>query len=265
MPYLPSEGAPVFYFDAAALRRAGLLRLLFGAKSLEEADYRAFVEATGFDYREDLDSLLATAGEENTYILATGRFDWAKLSRYAESSGGRRLGSLCVVKSASRPDRYISFARLRTGVMAIAVSKNSVGVQSLFEKRGKAWDAPREPVWLWLPASRLQASPDLPPGVSAYLSALQGARLASLALGGTVVDFEVRLRAVCADETAARAAAARLTETTQTVIKLLARENQKPDPSGLSGILAAGAFHTQGAVVHGAWPLPRAFVSSLLE
>jgi hypothetical protein len=265
MPYLPPAGAPVFYFDAAALRRAGLLRLLFGAKSSEEADYRAFVEATGFDYREDLDSLLAAFGDENTYILATGRFDWTRLARYARLAGGHCQGASCSLKSTSRTDRFISFSKLRTGVVAIAVSRNSVEVQKFYEKAGRVWDAPSEPVWLWLPANRVKASAGLPPGASAYLSALEGSRSASLALGGSIIDFEVRLRAEGPSEAFALAAAEKLTQTTETVVKLLARENQTPDPNDLSGVLAAGKFQAQGTSVRGTWPVPRAFVNSLLE
>jgi hypothetical protein len=42
--------------------------------------------------------------------------------------------------------------------------------------------------------------------------------------------------------------------------KLLARENRKPDPGDLSGVLAAGTFRAEGSVVRGGWPIPASFL-----
>jgi hypothetical protein len=111
----------------------------------------------------------------------------------------------------------------------------------------------------------LKPAPDLPPGVSAYLSALEGARSATLALGGSVVEFEIRLRAEGPDEAFAKLASARLAQTTGAVVNLLARENRRPDAGDLSGVLAAGQFRAEGKLLHGAWPIPRALLTLLLE
>ena len=53
---LPADRATLVYIDTDALRKSGLLDLLAGSKAAEEADYRKFVEQTGFDYRTDLDA-----------------------------------------------------------------------------------------------------------------------------------------------------------------------------------------------------------------
>ena len=45
--------------NAAALRDAGMLDAILGNTVNEEADYRDFVSQTGFDYKTDLDQVLA--------------------------------------------------------------------------------------------------------------------------------------------------------------------------------------------------------------
>jgi hypothetical protein len=46
--------------------------------------------------------------------------------------------------------------------------------------------------------------------------------------------------------------------------KLLARENQKPNPADLSGLLASGEFSSDGLTVKGKWPLSKLLLTSML-
>ena len=59
---LPPEQATHMFIDVAALRSSGILDLLAGSRAAEEADYKKFVDQTGFDYRTDLDAVAGAFG-----------------------------------------------------------------------------------------------------------------------------------------------------------------------------------------------------------
>jgi hypothetical protein len=46
---LPHDNAIIVYANVAAIRSSGLLQTIFGSKSVEELDYRKFVDESGFD------------------------------------------------------------------------------------------------------------------------------------------------------------------------------------------------------------------------
>ena len=56
---LPQDRSLHVYMNIGLLRSAGILDLLAGSQGTEEADYKKFVEQTGFDYRTDLDAVAA--------------------------------------------------------------------------------------------------------------------------------------------------------------------------------------------------------------
>src|SRR5579863_6225298 len=117
---LPADGATLFYIDADALRQSGILELLAGSKTAEEADYRRFVEQTGFDYRTDVDAVAAAFVNGETYLTVRGRFQWKLLSSYARAQGGECRYTLCSMP-ASDKDRHVSFYPLKTNVLALSV------------------------------------------------------------------------------------------------------------------------------------------------
>ena len=56
--YMPQRDAAVLYVDIAALRSTGILEKLVGSTVGEEAEYKAFVQQSGFDYKRDLDRVM---------------------------------------------------------------------------------------------------------------------------------------------------------------------------------------------------------------
>jgi hypothetical protein len=109
---LPTRGALVAYVDFDALRKAGVMRLLDGAKTPEDAEYTAFVRQTGFDYKRDLDAAMVSFAPGGKFLLLRGRFEWSKLKEYAASTEGECDPSVCHM-TGSTPERRISFFLLR--------------------------------------------------------------------------------------------------------------------------------------------------------
>ena len=115
--HLPGSDGIFIIADAAVVKK------IAGDAGSEEADYRDFVEKTGFDYRRDLDRLVAVIGEKNNYFVVTGRFDWPKIAAYA----GNCAKGICSM-AASQPGKWISLMALGNGAVAIAVSPNQLAV-----------------------------------------------------------------------------------------------------------------------------------------
>ena len=100
-----------------------VVKKLAGDGNGEEAEYRDFVQKTGFDYRRDLDRLVAVIGEPHSYFVVSGRFDWPKIAAYS----GNCVKGVCSMP-ASQPGKWISLMALGTGAVAIAVSPNQLAV-----------------------------------------------------------------------------------------------------------------------------------------
>ena len=45
---------------------------------------------------------------------------------------------------------------------------------------------------------------------------------------------------------------------------MMERDHQRPDPAGLSGVLTAGSFRSDGVRVFGYWPIEPAFLDNIL-
>ncbi|MGH9558312.1 MAG: hypothetical protein ACRD30_03665 [Bryobacteraceae bacterium] len=261
---LPQDRATHVYIDAAALRASGILDLVAGAKAAEEADYRNFVDQTGFDYRTDLDAVAAAFMRGDVYMALRGRFDWKKLSEYARSNHGECRNTVCQMP-ASEPGRYISFYPLKSGVLALAVSTQQSAVTMIGPNQWK--NPPRlppEPVWISAPAFDFTDVANLPAGTHAFLSPLADAQRVTFAVGlASTGQLEIRLDVTCADAASAATLTNRLTAATDLLKKMLARDHMTPNPRDLSGVLVAGNFKQQDRRVTGIWPIDRAFVQSL--
>ena len=165
----PAEDAAVLSIDFTALRSAGLLT---ASKAPPEPDYKRFVDATGFDYKRDLDSVAATFSDSGNFYIARGRFDWTKLRAYAARSGGACYQQLCRMPG-STPERHISFLPLRNDAIALAVSTNDLAATRLANPSAPLTAAlPSAPVWFSIPGSQLRRQNTLPPGLHLILSAL---------------------------------------------------------------------------------------------
>jgi hypothetical protein len=258
----PGEG-PTLYVDAELLRRTGILEQIAGKPGGEEADYRAFVEASGFDYRRDLDTVLVQWRRGTALFVLKGRFDQERLENYVRSNGGLCARSFCSL-AGSVPERRISFQPLGRRMMALSAGTDPMGAATIREHTSPpAFIPPSGPIWISLPASSFHAEPDSPPWLNVLFEALQGAQRAVLTLEVRPSGFELVLSAPCASRDKAKAIAGRLSSATADLKDLIARSRQAPEPSSPAAALSAGTFRAEQAVVNGAWPLNRAIFSGL--
>ncbi|HVX66258.1 MAG TPA: hypothetical protein VHA11_06645 [Bryobacteraceae bacterium] len=260
---LPADNALILAVDFRALRRDGVLGLFSASRMMQEPEYRAFVDGTGFDYLNDLDSALVSFHPSGTYLLLRGRFDWKNLREYVLQKGGTCYNTLCKV-GGSTPQRHISFYPLQPGVMALAVSEDDAAATKM-QLRGQAnkFSIPDDPVWALIPVSGLKDSSSAPPGTRAFARALGAAESVLFAAGPDAGQMTLRMDAACRTPAAARALAAELRETTARLRELITREHQTPNAADLSGVLAAGAFEPSDTHVLGRWPLGRDFLENL--
>lgn len=264
--HLP-EGDPIIVFlDVERMRQSGLLEAVAGRPEVQENEYRKFVQATGFDYRTDLDTVLAAFYKEEVFILARGRFDWARLERYVTDHGGTCTQGFCRMQG-SIPGRYISFCPLAPGVMAFASSADPWGARALQSKHRSLDRArlPQAPFWIRASAARIRESDRLPLGTRLFARALVGVDVLTFTVGPGVGGLEARLIAECRSEQAAAGLVQNFRDTTELLRSLLARERKQPNPRDLTGVLVSGEFWTEGTRMVGRWKVPKEFLESLAQ
>lgn len=270
--FLPTGDSLLLYMDLNAMRHSGLLDALAGPRGAEEAEYRQFIEQTGFNYRDDLDALAVAiranpaTRERDVYAVARGSFDWARIGAYAGSHGGQCNSGFCRVP-ASQPHRFVSFYRIRSRLLALAVSSDQWAGLSIANGPGPrgASDLPGEPVWMLAPAAALQSDGLLPEGTRAYASALRGAERVALTLGAQGDRLAVSLDVTCRNVDQASTLVIQLEQLTETLRTWIAREHLKPNPGDLSGVLTAGSFRREDRRVFGSWPIPKEFVRTISD
>ena len=92
---LPSGAPTLVYLDLAAVRASGFYqhRPDRGPIAVPDKDYANFVQSTGFDFEKDLDRVViaswpaAAKVPARTVAVADGRFDRAKIRKYAVEKG----------------------------------------------------------------------------------------------------------------------------------------------------------------------------------
>jgi hypothetical protein len=262
--YLPADNASVIYIDVDALRRSGILGQLAGSKTAEDADYRQFVQATGFDYSRDLDAVAAAIKDGRIYFALRGRFHWSNLASYAVHEGGECHDNFCVAPG-SQPNRRISFYLVRSGLLAMAVGPGDFDAYQVTPKNGRTVVAgPNEPVWAVIPAAALQGANTLPAAAQALVPALQGADQIVLGIGANPDrQLQLLVHVTCKDAAGATALVSQLESATKTLRAAVARQHQKPDPSDLTGVLMAGNYRREERQVYGTWPIPKDFVDAI--
>ncbi len=263
--YLPTANATLAYIDVDSLRRSGVLNMIAGSKAAQDLEYRQFLDATMFDYRQDLDAVAAAFKDGQVFFALRGRFHWKNLMDYAVHQGGSCHNSFCTMES-SRPHQRISFYPARSNVMALAISPDDFAAYQIARKSGRlAHTPPSQPIWVLVPSLALRNSATLPAGTKAYASALaQSADDVMLTVGPQDDHLALSLDVACRDVPAASALLADLENNTETLRKWIVREHQQANPADLSGVLVAGAFRREGQRVFGQWPISRAFVDALV-
>jgi hypothetical protein len=262
--YFPKREATVAYLDIAAVRNSGLLDKLVGSRVAEEADYRRFVEQTGFDYKRDLDRAMVNSAGGIHYFLLQGRFDWAKLRSYVQQNGGSCRGDECTIQG-STPERIISFRPLRDDLMAMATARDDAGSRAIDRRTPTpaAFSVPNEPVWLHVPAEAIRSARELPPGTKTFAKALQPAERVIFTLGPAQNQFHLKMDVICRTQEDAAVLKAQLEGLTSLLQSFLSRERQKPNQADLSGVLTSGTFNRSGRHVIGTWTVQQSFLESL--
>jgi hypothetical protein len=200
LAWLPADAAGVGAIDLEAVRRQPwFLEALRTATEgvAEDADYRAFVAETRFDYARDLDRLwlaaFAERGNARLAGVAEGRFDAASILAYAKAQGAAtsRQRNFLIYEwtrpaSSGQPERRFAFAFLEDSRLAFAADADHLnrvidcwlgrapGVASNEERRaGLARLAAGQHAWLALdPAPWSTGAPGLPMGKSDFASVL---------------------------------------------------------------------------------------------
>ena len=240
----PVEDATVARIDFALLRGAGVLG---ESKAPLEPEYREFLDGTGFNYRKDLDLLVASVSTSGTFFIAKGRFDWDKLQSYAVRHGGSCFEHLCRAQG-SRPERKISFLQLRRDAIALAVSSDDLAATRLSQSGPRVTaSVPESPAWLSLPGTWLRRGGVVPPGLKLSLSGLVNAdRLVVRVLSAGGSGMQVQLDATCRNDQDASVLASQL----RVAASSLASSDEE-----LAKTLATGKFESSGVTVKGLWPL----------
>jgi hypothetical protein len=261
---LPRRDALIAYIDVQALRRAGILQLLDGSATGQDPDYRSFVERTRFDYARDLGVAVAAFAPGGKFLLLKGSFDWKSLDAYVRSQNGGCDDSLCRM-TGSAPDRLISFFPLHSNLMALAVSQDdSAALRMSTPAPAEQMEIPAAPVWVSIPVSALKSADSIPAGARPFAEAMGQADSIMLAFGPEGGNVAATLDIRCKKAGDAVEIASRLISATGLLRDAMTKENQQPDPAGLSGMLAAGTFRAEGTRVTGRWPIGKAFLQAVL-
>lgn len=260
---LPRSGAVTVYIDVDGLRRSGILDALAGSAAAEDPDYRKFTQGTGLDYRRDLAAVACAFSGRTSHMVLRGKFDWPRLRAYATAQGGKcNANSVC--RTSASDGRYVSFYRLNSGMMALAVSTDEWSALDIAPRQSPdGTSLPQEPVWVSVSGPALQEISKLPTGTRSFISPLQAADNVVFSMGRAGDRFEIKLDVSCPSDTVASDIVSRLEGSTNLLRKMMARENMKPSPRDLSGVLVAGTFRREARRVYGAWPVQRDFMEAL--
>ena len=255
----PAGDALAMSIDVATLRAAGMLEK---SKAPLEPDYKQFLDGTGFDYKRDLDSLVASFSGSGNFFIARGHFDWAKLRAYAVRAGGSCYQDLCRIQG-SKPERHISFLPLRDDAIALAVSTNDLAAAQLTKTGPPIKTAiPSAPVWISVPGAELRRQDALPPEMHFMLSALTSADRIVITLGPAGAGIEAHMDATCRTQEDARILASQLRSTTALLKETFARDKKVADDE-FAALLTGGRFDQTDRQVTGRWPVGKTLLDSL--
>jgi hypothetical protein len=251
--------------NVVALRSTGILDKIAGPVSGEDADYRKFVEDTGFDYRKDLDSLAVAFREGDIYYAAQGNFNWAKLEAFAPAHGGKCERFLCRV-AGSEPGRDVTYYMPRTSTLAIAVSRHATAGDMVAP--GTWTNQPQignVGLWVSAPPPSLKDLSNVPGALRPFLEPLRESTSAvfTLAPASGKDGFELKLAATAKDGASAAKIAKDYSDVTSLVTRMLEREKTPISESDISGMLTGGRFNTKDSQVTGTWPISKQLVESL--
>ncbi|HEY4089161.1 MAG TPA: hypothetical protein VGM43_24700 [Bryobacteraceae bacterium] len=255
----PAEDAVALHIDFAGIRKAGLLT---DSSVPLEAEYKQFLDGTGFDYRKDLDEVTASFSKSGNFFIARGRFNWRKLRDYAAKQGGSCYEDLCRMQG-SQPDRRISFLPLEPNMMALAVSTDDLAANRLAKAGAPVkTELPSAPVWVLVPGSMLRESAVMPPGMALMLSALKSADRLVVTVSASGNALAAKMEATCQSQDDAKVLASQLRIVTAK-LKTALSEDPRAQGDELVKVLAGGTFDDSGVRVNGQWPFSKELIASL--
>ncbi|MGC8761213.1 MAG: hypothetical protein ACP5UT_04475 [Bryobacteraceae bacterium] len=248
----PGDGLTVFV-DARALRQTGILQRIAGEAGAEDAEYRRFVEATGFEYRRDLDAVVLRGENGRRWIVVEARLDEDRLRRYFLAHGGRCFGGLCSMQG-SMPERQISWVRLGRRRWGIAVSPDPLAAAAFTDEARKPfsaeWQPPDAPLWLYVPGTMLEPPEGAPPWVAMALAGLRESKWVLWSAGAGGGKIQLQMQVACRDGEMARAMAGRWEDVLKALREAAAAAG---DRDSLPALLAQGQVRAEGAFVNGGW------------
>lgn len=269
---LPQKDSVIAYANIAAIRSSGLLQSVFGSKSVEELDYRKFVDDSGFDYKSDLDRVAIAFQRSSRFVIAVGRFNWPRIKNYALQSGAECRNAVCEVKGKPL-ENSTSFYPLHGSAIALASTPNGGGAYSIADtylppQPDEDWSATSAPVWILVPGAVFRDQSALPTGAKIFSSALAASdrTLFSIEPSADGHQYTLRMRVTCSNEQDTRNILKQLTEATDLLRKMILRDNLKPKPSDLANLLSNGKFALESPMkINGEWPLELALIRSIAE
>ncbi|HEV2616325.1 MAG TPA: hypothetical protein VGU63_06905 [Candidatus Acidoferrales bacterium] len=126
---LPAGASAIVFADVAVLREAPIGRELsaLAPSSSQDPEYTAFVRSTGFDYSRDLDRVALALWPKNSpttvLAIAQGKFNEAKIERYALHNGGKVIkhdGRKIYDVPEANPPRTVRFVFLSSTEIVLA-------------------------------------------------------------------------------------------------------------------------------------------------
>lgn len=261
--HLPGQNAAMGFASVEALRQSGMLKP-DATPSAREPEYETFIRKSGFNWENDLDSIVWSFTSDARFFFVTGRFDWARLQEFVKEEGGECRDEFCTI-SGSQPDRQISFFPWRNNVMALAVSQDRYAADRLRLEYRHGIAATEAPFWLHLTGTALKDADPLAPGLKGFLRLLERTQHATIYLVPKDDAFSLELRAQCENADVASSLGADFTKLTEWLNQLLKIEKQEPSDAEFASVLATGKFAANGTIVEGSWPVSRNFLLSLIS
>lgn len=250
---LPAGDGLTVFVDARALRQTGMLQRIAGEAGAEDEEYKRFVEATGFEYRRDLDAAVLRADNGRRWIVVEARIDEGRLRRYFLAHGGRCFSGLCSMQG-STPERQISWMRLGRRRWGIAVSPDPLAAAAFTDEGRKPqpveWQPPKTPLWLYVPSRMLEAPAGAPAWAVLALGSLRESKWILWSAGASGGRIELSLDVACQSQDAAKTLARRWEEILKALREAAAAAG---DRDSLPALLAAGEIRADGGFVRGRW------------
>jgi hypothetical protein len=150
--------------------------------------------------------------------------------------------------------------------MMLAVSMENKAVKRMLARprRSSSEPIPDQPVWVSIPPSVLQKPETFPAGTQLFAKALQNSDTVTLSVGPNGQSFRAMLTVTCRSAEEAVLLEAQFEKVTEVLRKLIAANQQQPNPKDLSGVLTSGAFRREDRRVLGNWPIEKAFLENMV-